>query len=379
MIEPLVPAYGTGSLAELLPSVAAGLGVEGYQDQLGLADAGFGDAEQVVVLLVDGMGWSSLLANLDQAPFLAELVSSGRSITCGFPSTTAASLGTFGTGVPPGCHGLVGYSFALPGEPGIVNALKWDTRADPLEVQPLPTVFERVTEAGIAVTHVAERAFRGSGLTRAVLRGSQYPGADTVGETVDLVGRALAGGGPQLVYAYTGDLDNVGHLRGSGSQGWRAQLLHVDLLVRQLQAVLPPGAVLHVTADHGMVDIPQSNKIDYDATPQLIAGVRGLGGEPRARHVYAKQGAAEHVLLNWQDVLGERAWVVSREDAIAAGWFGPVSERVAPRIGDVVMAARADFVVVRNRAYPREASLVGHHGSLTEAELLVPLLSVAAG
>lgn len=73
------------------------------------------------------------------------------------------------------------------------------------------------------------------------------------------------------------------------------------------------------------------------------------------------------------------AWIVSRDEAIEAGWFGPrVADAVRPRIGDVVAAARDSNVLVRLAAEPAESALLGHHGSLTDAEQLVPLL-VALG
>jgi hypothetical protein len=80
------------------------------------------------------------------------------------------------------------------------------------------------------------------------------------------------------------------------------------------------------------------------------------------------------VLAAWREKLGDNAWVVERDEAIAAGWFGPrVSDRVRPRIGDVVAAARDRFGMVRRQAEPVESSLIGQHGSLTSAEQLVPL------
>ena len=100
-----------------------------------------------------------------------------------------------------------------------------------------------------------------------------------------------------------------------------------------------------------------------------------IGGEPRARHIYVVNGAAEHVLATWRETLAERAWVVSRDEAIAAGWFGErVSDDVRYRIGDVVVAARGSAAVVRRTVEPLESSLIGHHGSLTAAEQRVPLL-----
>jgi hypothetical protein len=133
-----------------------------------------------------------------------------------------------------------------------------------------------------------------------------------------------------------------------------------------------------VTADHGMVDVPDQDRIDADAEPALREGVALLGGEPRARHVYAEPGAAADVLAAWREVLGLRAWVASREQAIAEGWFGPVDPAFAARIGDVVAAPAGSAAIVATKAEPRESRLIGMHGSLTSADQLVPLLTVSA-
>jgi hypothetical protein len=358
--------------------VAAILEVPGQHDRLGLSGStpGARDVRAVVVLLVDGLGWELLRAHADVAPFLGTLGLASAPVETGFPSTTATSMASFGTGAVPGRHGLVGYSFALgDGEP-VMNALRWDSSADPLDVQPLPTVFERAADHGVAVTHVALRHFEGSGLTRAALRGARYAGADTMGEVVQATAEACRIPGRALVYAYTGDLDNVGHVRGCGSPGWRTQLEHVDLLARQLVDVLPPDAMLLVTADHGMVDVGPGDRVDFDTEPVLSAGVRALGGEPRARHVYARPGAADDVLAAWRHRLGPGTVVLSRQEAVAAGWFGEVSPAVLCRIGDVVTAPSEPTAVVASRAKPREAALVGYHGSSTSAERLVPMLVV---
>jgi hypothetical protein len=178
---------------------------------------------------------------------------------------------------------------------------------------------------------------------------------------------------PSFCYAYHSELDMLGHLYGPGSPAWRMQLRQVDRLVESIVEGLSPGSVLAVVADHGMVSV-DGTALDIDETPALVAGVRALGGEVRGRHVYVEEGAAADVLAVWRETLGNKAWVVSREEAIADGWFGPVSARVLPRIGDVVAAARGDFGMLRRAAEPLESSLIGHHGSLTSAEQLVPLV-----
>ena len=199
-----------------------------------------------------------------------------------------------------------------------------------------------------------------SGLSVAAMRGADYRSADTPGALVARTAAALAEQPRALAMVYTGDLDATGHAWGCGSPAWRYQLSHVDRLAEQLAGALPAGAALHITADHGMVDVPAGSRTDADALPELRAGVALLGGEGRARHVYAVPGAAADVLAAWRSTLGDSAWVASREEAIDAGWFGPVDERVAARIGDVVAAARGASAVVATVTEPRESSARGH-------------------
>ena len=152
----------------------------------------------------------------------------------------------------------------------------------------------------------------------------------------------------------------------------------MDKLAEQLASAIPAGTPLYVTADHGMVDVGPEDRIDADSTPGLLDGVALLGGEPRARHLYAVPGAADDVLQTWRDIIGDRAWVLSRDEAVGAGWFGPVEPWLAGRIGDVVVAPAGSVAVVARKAEALESSLIGMHGSLTSADQLVPLLHLAA-
>ncbi|WP_445165347.1 alkaline phosphatase family protein [Mycolicibacterium sp. Dal123E01] len=365
----------TPHLADVVPSVLAAMGVAGFDPRINLA----GPVAGACVLLIDGLGAELLDAHADDAPVLAGL--RGRTLHVGFPSTTAAGLAAVGTGCPSGGHGMVGYSFRLP-DVGVVNALRWrphpwgeDLRESsvPEQVQPLPTTFERAASAGIAVTVISGTEFTGSGLTRAVLRGGRYVGVHGLGDLAAEIHSTIAGGG--FCYGYHADLDLIGHLYGPGSAAWRMQLRQVDRLVESVVDGLPPGGLLAVVADHGMVSVEGVSTVDIDSATTLLDGVAAIGGEPRARHVYVRDGATADVLATWRELLAEQAWVVSRDEAIAAGWFGAaVDDRVRPRIGDVVAAASGRAALVRRTVEPMESALIGHHGSLTSAEQRVPLL-----
>ncbi|NBM14176.1 alkaline phosphatase family protein [Streptomyces sp. GC420] len=374
------PAYGTGSLADLLPTVAAGLGVPGF----GPTGLDLAPADRVCVFLIDGLGWELLKAHPEEAPFLHSILGSsrggtGRPITAGFPATTATSLASVGTGLPPGEHGLPGYTVRDPQTGALMNQLRWKPWTPPAAWQPYPTVFRRVHEAGVPAAQVSSPTFKDTPLTQVALSGGHFHGRLSGEERMDLSAQLLARSDRALVYTYYSDVDGKGHRFGVDSDAWRGQVMYVDRLAQRLAEQLPPRSVLYVTADHGMIDIPfdEESRIDFDEDWELRAGVALLGGEGRARHVYAVPGAESDVLAVWREVLGDRFWVASREEAIAAGWFGPaIDERVYGRIGDVVAAARDDVLIIASRNEVNESAMVGNHGSMTAVEQLVPLLEI---
>jgi hypothetical protein len=364
------PAYEDRSLGDLLPAVARALGVDA-----GLAPTAIElpEAQKYVVFLIDGLGYALLRDHPDEAPFLHSLLAGQEPATAGVPSTTATSLTSLGTALTPGTHGVVGFTSRIPGTDDLLNALLWNKSVDPREWQPHPTALGRLTAAGVHTTVVNKREFAGSGLTVAGQRGAEFVGADKVGERMAAV-VAASSQGPALTYMYDGDLDWTGHRYGVASTSWELQLSMIDAEAEQLRETLPADVRIVVVADHGMVDSPMDSRLDVDEHPDLLEGVVVLGGEARFRHVYCRGGAVDDVSSAWRARVGDRAEVLTRDEAIARGWFGSMTSAVRPRVGDVVVAARGDFSVMSSSAFPYEARLVGLHGSLTSAEMLIPVL-----
>lgn len=360
------PRYGSGSLAELLPSVVSAVGGAGWDNLLALPAM-----DSCVVFLVDGLGDRLLRAHAEEAPYLSSL--QDVTLTSGVPSTTATSLTSLGTGLPPGTHGVVGFTSRIPGTDRLLEALRWDKHVDPREWQSHDTVFGRARESGIGATVVSKRLFEGTGLTEASQRGAVYVGADTVGERIS--GAVRAATEPRTVtYLYEGELDATGHRRGCGSWAWKHQLSMIDSFAARLREALPDHATLIVTGDHGMVDVDAGGRVDVDEEPDLMEGVSLFGGEARFRHLYCGSGAVEDVATRWRERLADDAIVMTRDQAIDEGWFGAVASEVRPRLGDVMVASIGDRAVVSTSRFPYEATLVGLHGSLTDDEMLVPML-----
>ncbi|BAS08571.1 type I phosphodiesterase/nucleotide pyrophosphatase [Arthrobacter sp. Hiyo4] len=300
-----------------------------------------------------------------------------------FPSTTAAALASFGTGLPPGQHGMVGYDVLDPDQDKVVNMLgNWDAKVDPAEWQPFPTVLERAAES-VSVTTVSLPQFGNSPMTQAALRGGNFVSAVTAHARTEAAAEAMDTTGRSLMYFYVNELDKAGHRHGCQSEQWEHQLEELDATVKRLNASLPAGTTVLLTADHGMLDVPEQQRIDFAADASLVDGVRHTAGEPRMVHLYLEDAAGaagrERLLGAWRARFGDRIWAFTREDAIAAGLFGTLRPAVGPRIGDIMIAARDALALYdTRRGRPAAMEVVGQHGSLTKAEREVPLLCFKA-
>ncbi len=331
---------------------------------------------------MDGLGDRQLQQRGGHAPFLRHLrgLPSARTLDVGFPSTTATSMGTFGTGLLPGTHGLVGLDVLDPARDAVFSELAWDPLVDPVAWQPHRTLFEQVAEAGLDVARIGPAYFDGSGLTQAALRGGRFVAAGPLDARVDAAIAAASSARRSLVYLYWGEVDKVGHVFGFDSWQWGEEVAATDAALRRLVEGVAGKALVVVTADHGMVDVPFSRRLDLAAEPELVDGVRHVGGEPRALHLYCRPGAADDVVSAWRERVGVDMDVLTRDQAVRRGWFGSVTATVLPRIGDVVTSATLPFAVVDSRTQrPELLRLLGLHGARTPEESLVPLLVAAPG
>ena len=393
MTLPAAPAYDGGHLRHVLTSAAAALGIDGFSNQLN-----FPESSITVVILSDGLGEANLAAHTGHARFLARAWRSpqqARTLDTAAATTTASSLTSLGTGLTPGEHGMVGYDVFAPHLGRVVNMLGgWDPDVDPTSWQPHPTVLTAVEAAGANVLTVSRPQFRDSALTQAALRGGQFAGSSTIAGRFGLAADWIAQHRPRsatmrqgpvprlLVYLYVDELDKTGHSLGAGSAKWLTMLENLDAAAaqfsRQLKERYGGQTSVLLTADHGMVNVAEHNRFDISAREDLLSRVRHTGGEPRMLHLYTEEGAAEQVRDVWQQAFGDLVWAVTAEEAIVAGWFGPVQTTVRPRIGDVLIAARQDTAIFHTaRTGTQPLSMIGQHGSLTEAERRVPLLELS--
>ncbi|SDN28209.1 Type I phosphodiesterase / nucleotide pyrophosphatase [Cryobacterium flavum] len=344
---------------------------------------------KAVVILADGLGVSSIRARAGHARFLSSRLNKSSIIDGVFPATTAAGIATLTTGVEPGQHGLVGYQVLDGANDRVVNQLTgWDDGMQPATWQRARTVFDLAADDNVPSFAIGPKRFVASGFTQAVLRGAQYVPAEKVADRFAATRSILNENPTALIYLYVAELDVAAHAHGWESDRWLAQLENLDSEVTRFAATLRSDEGLLLTADHGVIDVPSTKHVLFDTEPALVAGVRHIAGDPRCVQLYLEpqwsavgsdSNAADTLADAWRASQGDRAWVYTRDEAVAAGLYGRVADEVLPRIGDVLVAARKSIAYYDSRPANQKArGMIGQHGSLTDEEVRVPLIRAGA-
>ena len=361
----LVPDYGGACLANVVPLLLDR--PDAPPDWMPTEAL---DADQVVVLALDGLGWEQLQTRRHLAPTLCSM--SGGPISTVLPTTTATALTSLVTGTPPGEHGIVGYRIHVHGE--VLNILRWATAAgDARQTIPPQKVQTQLPFLGHRPPVVTRAEFAHSGFTMAHLDATRFTGYRMTSTLVTEVARLTKSSEP-FVYAYYDGVDEVSHEYGLGEY-YDSELAAADRLVSDLLEAVPSGTAVVVVSDHGQVEVGD-NVVPLAA--ELMTHVSLQSGEGRFRWLHARPGHASLLVDAAHASHGDDAWVVTRDEIVEDGWFGPhVTPEALARLGDVALVAKRDVAFIE----PTDTGpydLVGRHGSATAAELRVPLL-VARG
>ena len=325
-------------------------------------------ARQVVLLVIDGLGWHQLQKNILHCPTLSSM--QGASITTVAPTTTVSALTSITTGLAPAEHGLVGYRIDMGGR--VMQMLKWgDEKGDlrnmysPDLVQPCPPFM------GASVPVLSKAELEGSAFTQAHLRGVRPKGWRAASSIAVEIGELLRSG-EKFIYAYYDGVDKIAHERGFGAF-YEAELRSADALVANIKEILVSGSVLLVTADHGQVMVG-TNTLPPHA--DVLAMTAYQSGEGRFRWLHARNGTEVELLARATHHHADCAWVVSKQQIIDEQWLGPrLGPATRKRLGDVALVPR-DAISFDDPADTGPYLLQCRHGALTDDELDVPLLAI---
>ena len=360
-VDPVLPALDGACVSGIVPALFGQVD-DGWIPEIARA----GDA--VVVLVLDGLGWSAVQDHARSMPCLSSM--QGTSITTVAPSTTATALTSIATGLAPAQHGIVGYRMLVGDE--VLNVLRWSVSnrgriPEPNDVQRYAPFL------GQEVPVVTRSEFRETGFTRAHLRGTRLAGWHTTVGLIEQCVRAVEAG-ERFVYAYYPGIDSIAHEYGLHDGVFANELAFADRLVGELVDALPASAAVLVTSDHGQIHLDAESWIDV---PELGALSTTMAGDGRFRYLYAAPGGGRELLAAARELVSDRAWVWSRAELLDLGVLGADANANVPgRVGNVVLAAREPVAFV-DPALPNERKLRSGHGSLTPDEMYVPLLAAS--
>lgn len=365
-------ARGLGADPVELLASACGFSPTAIGDNVVLDDGSLPSLRSFVMVVVDGLGHANLQARAAHARSMSRLPT--RRIETVIPSTTGAALTTLTTGRLPGEHGLIGYRIRHP-EHGLLSTLKdWRNIPDRRAWQRSTPLFELAAAIGARPVAIGRPAHATGGLTEAILAGAEYHGAVTIADRCAIASRLLRAGEPIVAYLYIDELDKAAHSDGWQSDLWLKRLEQLDAALEDLLRTLPGGVGVVVTADHGMIDVPEHRRLELGFDSDAFSGVAEVGGEPRMRSLYLHEDTDPvDVAGRVGAALGKLAWVGTRSEAISGNWFGPTAPGVAERLGEVIVTARGQLCFTLPGDSPESRAMVGQHGGLSSEERGVPL------
>jgi len=382
----LLPDYASGSLVNLVQSIAQGLGLPPHPDYPPatlLPPARVAAARQVILLVIDGLG--SLFLQRRPDSFLARHAAG--SLSSVFPTTTATAVTSLATGVGPQQHAITGW-FVWLRELGLTGViLPYRVRGGERDAVPaLPpeaVIGAPSLHARLAVERawVSEAAIVDSAYSRAMAAATPRFGyRDLSGLFERLVDLARGEAPPRYVHAYWAGLDACAHHHGTDHAESRALFAELDAGIAALAGALAgSGTLLLVTADHGFIDTAPEHHLFLEAYPELRRLLAlPLSGEPRAAYAHVRAGQATAFERLVTTELGDWCELHPAHEIIEAGWFGRGQPHpaLADRVGDYLLLMKDNRVIRDPLPGEDPFFFAGIHGGLTEAELRVPLVTI---
>ncbi|MDH3317158.1 MAG: alkaline phosphatase family protein [Gammaproteobacteria bacterium] len=386
-----LPDYSGNGIVNLMTSIVAGLGPIPAEPRNGdrlykphsVVTPDMLEASKHVVLMVfDGLGYGYLRRRIPDGALSAGL---NAPMTSVFPSTTTSAISTFLTADAPQQHGLTGWYIWLREIGMVASPLPFRSRPGskllgsfglrPGTLFDRRSVFDQIDRDCFMVQPATlwdspyTRAHTGSAMVKPYRKLKQM---------FARIRRITASRKPSFTYAYWPELDTLGHRHGMESESAVDHLAEIDQGVADLLDVIQRHDVcLIVTADHGFVDTDEQSWVELSGHPELGATLAvPLCGEPRAAYCYVHPDRRDEFEGYVRERLSHQCDLHKSEDLFARGYFGHgiPHPRLRERIGHYCLIMKGNYAI-RDRLETEKhgKNMIGVHGGVSDAEMLVPL------
>jgi hypothetical protein len=377
------PDY-TNSIVNLMSSILLAGGVQSPYAPLEESSlSGLSDADNIVLLVIDGLGFNYLKANGSKTYLARHL---RQSITSVFPPSTGSAMTSIYTGLAPQQHASTGWWVYLK-EFGLVsrillysNAIDYNVLGESIshviDVTPLPPQMTR------EYTAVLGNQIIDSEFTRHVVRNAKRVGYEYKMDElfIALNSSIKESAKDKYIQAYWPSLDEVNHILGPSSAEAHDHLLLLDAKIRTFAESLEGSSTtLIITSDHGFIDVPKTNSILVQDHPELLdCLVLPICGDTRSVFCYVRPWHIDKFEDYVQNEFGDICEMHRSTELVDQGWFGLFDEnpRLFNRIGDYTLIFKEGFALLNVFPGRPPPEMLGHHGGATADEMLVPLIVI---
>lgn len=360
-----------------------------------------GEYDHVIFVFVDAFGWESFERFRERAPFLKAVEKDGLILkgTSQFPSTTAAHVTTFMSGLPAYEHEVCGWDYFEPRVGRMIKPLRFsfseDKEAGTLarsgftanQVLPQGNFISKLLGEDVSVCMHGPAAFYPSPFnTRyAPVRSVRGYAAeqDAIGSIIEAISEKPSRSFHSL---YIDTYDSACHQHGVGgrkSDEVATQILRS--LGSFLNVSIPGKTLLVVSADHGQISDRPENKIAVNLLMPSIesllkvdsrgAPIRFSGGK-RYLFLHPREEAREYLARELSSRLVGAATVMTLPELLSAGLLGPapLKDSFAERLGSIGILPHAGFSVSWFEPPMFEDRDISGHGGASPQEMEIPIL-----
>ena len=380
------PDYAGNSIVNLMGSITGACGGRPLHPTLRDHDTADWAGQHIVLLVLDGLGWD-ILQSYGAGSFLARHAQ--RRMTSVFPSTTAAAITTYQSGLTPLQHAMTGWFVWLKelgtAAPILLAKPRWGDAhfntagIDYHEIYRFAPLFPQL-QRDCAI--VSPAYYKGSDFSTHTTGDARWYGYRSLAGCMRQAKHAVASAkGHSFTYVYWPMYDSLCHKHGSYSAQAKEHFATLDAAVERLAASLKSMNVrLLASADHGFCNVPPQQQLHMESYPDLNACLNiPLCGEPRVPYAYVKPAQAALFEELVRHHLGHCCTLVTRRQALEQGWYGTGEPNPAwaDRVGDYILLMHDGWTLSQQVLGEHPPVFVGYHGGASELEMHVPLFDLA--
>lgn len=350
-------------------------------------------SDTVVFFFLDGFGNALVKPAQKGDNYISRVLRSSyyAPITTVFPSTTTTALASANTGLFPEQHGIIGHTMYLKKFGTVASLISFSPVAevqkgglisaglDPRELMSGNTIYEELNGSAISSAVLTKMPYGSSGLTRMIHSGAEIHIYNTPSDMLVRLRKMIENKEHHLIFAYWDAIDIAAHLYGAGEDEVLAEVRSFFYtmtaeLFRRLDRQIAKKTSFFMTGDHGHITVPTQKKIIANDYPNFLDSLQlPPAGDSRACFIKINDDAK---VKRFFRRLAGKIDLIPIDRAIKDGYFGKgeMNKETLEALGDYLILSKKNYAFHYRYRRREEFDLVGYHGGMSEAEMIVPMI-----